>query len=427
MYSRRVPGLINVNDKILKRPYILQNPTLMWLKKDNDHSSEKTQNENRDWLHDSIPVWSRLNYRNSSGQYRQLTTSISKNYDIEIDGVLLSLWGNLHPNASPFPEERRGKQYLACCVMALCATHIYPVGEWSAEILDSILINGDRYYVQSISTQSSLSTESNALNNDITFPSTNLNSSTTTITTPTTTTPLTVTRNKKEKTTLVLTKDSTKETLKEANSPNTPASTTTIPSKTLNTNKSTTQSSHYQRIAISILKTNPTVLSGQFSIDNLNADCWLDSVHFCVHIEHVTDGKLYCLPNNYYSNLAEALMYFFSHFQMGLLECLKRCLAFGFLPGPSGGYFLYDCQSREFPLFGKNQGVTYTLLTKNLQMLLYCMVVTLNVYTLHETFSLYNVEIKSDFGTTISRTENKKNVTWKNNSEVCKKIKKSAK
>lgn len=473
MYTRNVPGLINLNDKVVKRPYILQNPTLMWLKRDNEHNGEKTQNESRDWLHDTIPIWSRLNKCNSSGEYRQITKSITKNYDIEIDGILLSLWGNLHPNVRPFPEKRRGKQYLACCVMALCATRIYPVGEWSSEILDSILTNGDRYYLQCIKTPSFSSTESvdetilttpsntikmiasptenisfqqsdstniltnktnrpvNILNTNVTYNATILQKATMLNDTSSSTyfkddnsisTTSIKTSTTKEKSSIksILSKKSKKKLLPEKKSIVSSFSleldlndfnkryhsSSTIPSIT-------SKPRHYQHIAISILRNDSKILPGQLTINDLNADCWLDSVHFNINIKHVTDGKLYCAPNNHYSNLAESLMYFFSNFELGILQCLKRCLAFGFVPGPMGGYFLYDCQSREFPLFGKNQGTTYTLLSKNLQMLLYCMVVTLNVHTFHEPFSLYAIEVKTNFFNPIGQMENKKSVTWK--------------
>uniref|UniRef100_A0A1A9V3S0 Uncharacterized protein n=1 Tax=Glossina austeni TaxID=7395 RepID=A0A1A9V3S0_GLOAU len=282
-----------VNKNLIRRPYILQNPTLMWLRKDKDNKSEYAHNESREWLRDALPLWSRLNKRNSLGQYRQLTTSRSKNFDIEIDGILLSLWGNLHPISDVFPEYNRGKQALACCVMALCATRIYTICEWAPPILDSVVINGDRYFEQS-----------------------------------------------------------------------------------LGGNKS----KNYH-----------------FTIDDLNADCWLDSIHFRVHIEHVASGKLYAHPTPRQMNLAEALMYFFSHFQLGIVQCQKRCLAFGFVPGPDGGYFLYDCQSREMPIFPRHQASTYILLAKNLQMMLYCMVVTLNITTFHQPFALHTVELDSEF------------------------------
>ncbi|XP_073840070.1 uncharacterized protein [Musca autumnalis] len=246
-------------------------------------------NETTAWLEHCLPIWSRLNRRNAAGIYRGMAVSKHKKFDIEIEQRLWSLWGNLHPQAPVFDSNNRGKQYMACCVMALCAARLYRLADWSAQLLDAIIINGDRYHQQSVG--------------DI-------------------------------------------------------------------------QIRDYEMRA-----------------EDLDTECQLDQVKFAVHIEPLCYGKLYSRPNFNRMNLAEALMYFFnSHHQLGLLQCSKKCLAFGRLPGHDGGYFMFDCQSREHPLFPKGQGAAYVLRTKYLQILLYCLVVTLNIPYYNVQFMLHKVE-----------------------------------
>ncbi|XP_061399624.1 uncharacterized protein LOC133335359 [Musca vetustissima] len=242
------------------------------------------------WLEHCLPIWSRLNRRNSAGVYRGAAVAKYKKFDIEIDNRLWSLWGNLHPQAAVFDSNNRGKQYLACCVMALCATRLYRLVDWSSALVDSIIINGDRYHAQSIA--------------DI------------------------------------------------------------------------------------------QIRDYEMRVEDLDIVCQMDNVKFEVHLEPLCYGKLYSRPNCNRMNLAEALLYFFrSHHNLGLLQCSKKCLAFGRLAaGPDGGYFMFDCQSRDHPLFAKGQGAAYVLRTKYLQILLYCLVVTLNIPYYNVQFMLYKVE-----------------------------------
>ncbi|XP_058986399.1 uncharacterized protein LOC131806380 [Musca domestica] len=246
-------------------------------------------NETPAWLEHCLPIWSRLNRRNAAGIYRGTAVSKYKKFDIEIENRLWSLWGNLHPQAPVFDSKNRGKQYLACCVMALCAARLYRLADWSSQLMDAIIINGDGYHEQSIA--------------DI------------------------------------------------------------------------------------------KIRDYEMRAEDLDVECRLDNVKFSVHIEPLCYGQLYCRPNFNRMNLAEALMYFFNtHQQFGLLQCSRKCLAFGRLPGHDGGYFMFDCQSREHPLFPKGQGAAYVLRTKYLQILLYCLVVTLNIPYYNVQFMLHRVE-----------------------------------
>ncbi|KAH8365776.1 hypothetical protein KR093_004367, partial [Drosophila rubida] len=236
-----------------------------------------------------VPIWSRLNRRNAVGQLRNLPVSKLNKYHIEIEDRLWSVWGNLHPEAPVFEQLLRGRQYLAINVLACCAASVYNLMDWSAQLLDTIVVSGHKYFQQSIST----------------------------------------------------------------------------------------------------LKRKDY----EFSLENLNTECALESLKFVVHIEHVCYGKLYRVPTFNRMNLSEALIYFFHHFQFGIVTVRKRALAIGFCQGTYGGYFMFDCQEKDLPLFPKQQGASYLLRTRHLQMLLYCIVVTLNVTTTNVAFSIHKVEV----------------------------------
>lgn len=245
-------------------------------------------NETIAWLEHCLPIWSRLHRRNTTGVQRGMDAAKYKKYDIEIETSLWSLWGNLHPQAPVFPTNTRGKQYMACSVMALCAVRLYRLTDWSSQLLDSIVICGDRYHQESVKN--------------------------------------------------IIAKD-------------------------------------YEMKA-----------------QDLEIECHLDNIKFKVHIEPVCYGTLYCRPHYNRMNLAKALMYFFNSYQYGLLQCAQKCFAFGYTSGRDGGYFMFDCQSRDHPLFPKGQGAAYVLRTKYLQILLYCLVVTLNIPYYNVKFVLYKVD-----------------------------------
>ncbi|XP_013112017.2 uncharacterized protein LOC106090394 [Stomoxys calcitrans] len=249
-------------------------------------------NETIAWLEHCLPIWSRLNKRNSAGIYRGMMASKFKNYDIEIENRLWSLWANLHPQAAVFDESSRGKQYLACCVVSLCAVRLFRLVDWSAQLLDSIVINGDAYHRQSVQ---------------------------------------------------------------------------------------------------DIATTDYEIMA-----EDLDTEYMLDNVRFSIHLEPVCYGKLYGRPHFNRLNLAQALMYFFGNHRFGLLQCSRKCLAFGYIPAHDGGYFMFDCQGRDRPLFPSGQGAAYVLRTKYLEILLYCMVVTLNIPFYNVEFTLHTVETFAD-------------------------------
>ncbi|EDW44510.1 GM26927, isoform B [Drosophila sechellia] len=97
-------------------------------------------------------------------------------------------------------------------------------------------------------------------------------------------------------------------------------------------------------------------------------------------------------PAPEHMSLLEGLNYFFTRFQFGVLECQERRFSFGHSSSRDGGYFLFDCSAWDDPLFPDDMGASYVLLAKQLQMLLYCVVVTLNVRRRNVEFRLYNVD-----------------------------------
>lgn len=130
----------------------------------------------------------------------------------------------------------------------------------------------------------------------------------------------------------------------------------------------------------------------EFSLRNLCIGCELKSIKFVVHTEHVTCGRIYRVPTVDRMNLCQALIYFFNNYKYGIVMVRKRALAFGFSPGPNGGFFMFDCQSKDQPVFENEQGASYLLRTRHLQVLLYCIVVTLDISS-YTDFHIYNVEM----------------------------------
>ncbi|XP_037826807.1 uncharacterized protein LOC119614769, partial [Lucilia sericata] len=133
--------------------------------------------------------------------------------------------------------------------------------------------------------------------------------------------------------------------------------------------------------------------SAQFQIENLNTNCSMEGIQFRVCLNTVQQGRLYSIPLQCQPNLAYALIHFFSRYQYGLLECNNRILGLGFIDGPSGGYFMYDAQSKYNPIFSQDISATYLLRTNHLQILLYCLVISLNVLHINAPFCLHHVKI----------------------------------
>jgi hypothetical protein len=119
-----------------------------------------TADEKIEWLTrtKSIP-WSRLEKFNFDGLERGTHEIKFKDFDIEVDRKLYSLWGNIHPNMKYF-KQLAGKQHLPCCIVALIMAQLYYIDEWNSSLLDSIVIQGTNFLkniVQNKQTENELS------------------------------------------------------------------------------------------------------------------------------------------------------------------------------------------------------------------------------------------------------------------------------
>ncbi|XP_067646208.1 uncharacterized protein [Eurosta solidaginis] len=131
------------------------------------------------------------------------------------------------------------------------------------------------------------------------------------------------------------------------------------------------------------------------SLEDLNCNCKLENISFKVRTEIVAYGALYEKDLSSRRNLAKGLIYFFSKNNICILRCRQRSLAIGRDNGKCGGdYFMYDCQSMEYPLFQKGEGVPYLLRCRTLQMLFYCLVMALEVRCNRVQFTIHTVNIR---------------------------------
>nr|XP_036220587.1 uncharacterized protein LOC118681159 [Bactrocera oleae] len=242
------------------------------------------------------PVWSRLSKNNSANVARCRPESKCGVYDIEIPNELWSLWGYLHPLNEVFNPKACDKHSWACNIVACCAAKLYPLAHWKPHLLDSIVINGDRYYYNSLR------------------------------------------------------------------------------------------------------KYRGEIY--QFTLHDLCDTCCLDNLRFKVHTEIFSFGALYEHNNSPIKNLAKSLINFFSQHKVGLLHCRHlRAVVIGRdnCNGCVGGdYFMFDCQSKDYPLFGEGDCRPYLLRCKTLQMLLYCIVMALEVRCKRVQFALHKVSIRYD-------------------------------
>lgn len=133
---------------------------------------------------------------------------------------------------------------------------------------------------------------------------------------------------------------------------------------------------------------------GGYNIKHLNSKCNVQGVHFYISIRMVSNGELYGSPMGYAKNLAWCLSDFFRHYQFGILESFNRCLAFGVIRNTPGSYFMFDAQTKNYPLFQPDLYAPYILRTNHLQILLYCLVVAVKAPHPHTTFTIYQVSME---------------------------------
>ncbi|KAL7020308.1 hypothetical protein ACKWTF_011465 [Chironomus riparius] len=111
---------------------------------------ELSDNEKIEWITKTCTVpWSRLETLNADGMKRYTKDTKWKEYDIEMDMKLYSLWGNVHPNMRIF-KHYAGKQHLACSIVSLIMSNLYNIDEWDSVLLDSIVSYGHKYLVDAV-------------------------------------------------------------------------------------------------------------------------------------------------------------------------------------------------------------------------------------------------------------------------------------
>ncbi|XP_017043965.1 uncharacterized protein LOC108089975 [Drosophila ficusphila] len=126
------------------------------------------------------------------------------------------------------------------------------------------------------------------------------------------------------------------------------------------------------------------------SMETLNTNCSLEGSHFWVDIDKFASGNLYSKSRS----LGSALRLFFAqHLQTGILQLRDQALAFGFIPefASGGGFFLFHCQAKGRPLFKDSESAPYVLRMRQLQQLLYCILITLDEKQYDVPFRIYKV------------------------------------
>lgn len=118
-----------------------------------------------------IPWWSRLLPCNLIKQVRYTEKTKIYGYDVEIPLELYSIWGNISPLAPIFNVNLRGKQYLAINAISCACANLYHLNYWNSELIDSVVVHGDRYFSESIEgiTDQDHTFELNDLNREFSF------------------------------------------------------------------------------------------------------------------------------------------------------------------------------------------------------------------------------------------------------------------
>ncbi|KAH8269302.1 hypothetical protein KR018_002213 [Drosophila ironensis] len=131
-------------------------------------------------------------------------------------------------------------------------------------------------------------------------------------------------------------------------------------------------------------------LTSELTLETLHTSCSLDGQQFWVDIERLVSGKLYSRSKS----LGSALNVFFAqHFQTGILQVRDQALAFGFIPeyAAGGAFFMFHCQASGKPLFKDSEQAPYVLRMRQLQQLLYCMLITLDERQRNVPFRIYKI------------------------------------
>lgn len=134
----------------------------------------------------------------------------------------------------------------------------------------------------------------------------------------------------------------------------------------------------------------------RLKVDELSRICCIADMKFEIKVEPTAYGILYdkieidSIPNN----LNRTLQYVFHERKLPgvVLQCDGKFLAIGNVENRD--YFIFDCQSRGFPVFAPQQGFAYVLKCCCMKLLVACIVLTLNVRRRNVKFFLYEVGSK---------------------------------
>lgn len=132
--------------------FLIGNSEFSHTRKTNYGIEPSIQNEKILWLEidkQFLPPWSRVRTHNLANQQRHQPCSMWYDFDIEIPNDLYSLWGNIHPMSSLFGK-CRNKQHMGIGVVAAQMASLYKLDAWSDRLIDGIVINGDRYFRESV-------------------------------------------------------------------------------------------------------------------------------------------------------------------------------------------------------------------------------------------------------------------------------------
>lgn len=133
------------------------------------------------------------------------------------------------------------------------------------------------------------------------------------------------------------------------------------------------------------------ITDNEFQVQHLKREVFhLDGINFSVQLHKVATGSLYMPYGLHEFNLARALMWFFKNYQFGLIACSKQCLAFGFAVDTDHGFFMFDSYDEV------KQFSPHILRTNHLQILLYCLILSLNVPKENEKFTIYALDIQME-------------------------------
>lgn len=103
--------------------------------------------ENIEWLDEKVP-WTRRSNYTASGVERDDASSKWRYWDIEYLNDLFSLTGTVSQLSEKFSPKSRGKQTLCNLITSLGMTKIYALSQWNSAIIDSIIVNGDNYFME---------------------------------------------------------------------------------------------------------------------------------------------------------------------------------------------------------------------------------------------------------------------------------------